>query len=327
MYAENHGIIANEFYDPEFKDTYCLCKPEAVNDPRWYSGEPIWVTAEKQGVKTASFYWVGSTTPVGGVLPGITKQYVESVPFETRVDSVAAWFSLPEEERPHLVLLYFHEPDATGHDYGPDSEETGRMVSRLDSLFSTIVGKMNSTPVADKLNIIVVSDHGMAETSHKRTIDYSKEPGLEGFIQEGTGPTAFFYGKDEKIEEARDLLDGSIHAKAYLKNDIPVRWHYKNNNRIKDILVVAEEGWSILNTKDPDTSSVSSGTHGFDNALWSMHGIFLGSGPAFKKGYRKGPVENIHIYPLIAKILGLTPAPGIDGNLSKVEELLSKQKK
>jgi len=328
MYPENHGIISNKFYDKELKETYCLCDPAAVQDFKWYSGEPIWVTAEKQGIKTASFYWVGSVAPVDGVLPGITKKYDESVSFQTRIDSVAKWFSLPEKERPQLILLYFHEPDATGHNFGPRSEETEQKIEEMDRVLGQIVEKMGETPVASQLNYIVVSDHGMVDIDSTRIIDLSEIPELDSLTQEGTGPYAFFYGSaSENYENIKNKIEPFPNFDTYLKDEILDRWHFKNNVRIKDMLLVADEGWSILNVKNPRPDWIGLGTHGYDNQLWSMHGILLGSGPAFKRGYTRSTIENIHIYPLIAEILGLRPFREIDGRLDLIEDLLKERKK
>lgn len=323
MYPENHGIIANKFYDESRGETYCYCNPETVRGHEWYGGEPIWVTAENQGVKTASYYWVGSTAPVGGVYPGITKWYNESVPFEDRVDSVAAWFSLPEETRPGLILLYFHEPDMTGHNFGPRSPETELKVKEIDALLGYIMDRMKNTPVWPALNMVVVSDHGMVATDSTRTVDYSKIKKLKKLTQEGTGAASSFYGGSKRMNRRLvRKMNGHPHADVYLKKNIPEKWHYRDNTRIKDILVVPEEGWSVLSVKNPKPGKISQGSHGYDNDLWSMHGIMIASGPAFKKGYARDPMENIHIYPLLAEILGLKPSSEIDGRLEEAADLL-----
>ena len=163
MYAENHGLVGNHFYDPVLDENYTMSDRSKVEDPKFYGGEPIWVTAEKQGVKTASYFWVGSEAPIKGVYPSRWKRYDHDFPFEARIDSVADWFSLPVSERPRLCMLYFHEPDGAGHDFGPESPETGRMVTHMDSIFGIIVEKMSNLDIYPQLNIIAVSDHGMAE--------------------------------------------------------------------------------------------------------------------------------------------------------------------
>jgi len=326
MYAEKHGLIANTFYDPRFDETYRISDRSKVEDPRWYGGEPIWVTAEKQGIKTASFYWVGSEAPIKGVYSSIWKRYDESVPFRARIDSVITWFRLPLPRRPHLVLLYIHEPDATGHDYGPHSLETKQMVASLDSLLGTLLDSLKALPIYPDLNLLLVSDHGMAATSPERTIKLQDYGELTGVIQEGYGPTSFLYGvPKDRLVTLREALEKAPHLRAYLKEEIPAQYHYRDHYRIKDLLLMADEGWMILDVTKPDSvvfRHFPRGMHGYDNYLRSMEGLFVADGPAFKNGYRRGTFENVDIYPLITFILRLEPYPEIDGKLSDVEELL-----
>ena len=327
MYADHHGLIANTFYDVEFDATYRIRDRSAVEDARWYGGEPIWCTAEKQGVKTASYFWVGSESKAGGCQPSVWKRYDHDYPFEARIDSVVAWFQKPPKTRPHLVLLYFHEPDAAGHVFGPNSDETETAVENMDSVMGAILDRVKNLPVYKQLNIIVVSDHGMAGINPKRIINLNDYTDLSGFTQEGTGPTSFLYGGEtNRLHQVYADLKTAPHISVYLKTEIPNRLYYKNHYRIKDLLLIAHEGWSILNFKRPNPERYAGGTHGYDNVLPSMHAIFLADGPAFKNGYLRGTFENVNIYPLIANILQLTPNTDIDGNLENIADILSKNK-
>jgi len=328
MYIETHGLIGNYFYDEKLDETYTISDRSKVEDARFYGGEPIWVTAEKQGVKSASYFWVGSEAPVGGIQPSIWKKYDHQFPFPARIDSVAKWFSLPEKTRPHLILLYFHEPDGTGHRYGPRSPETEAMVDSMDVLLGQIMSSMKKLDIFSKLNIIVLADHGMAAISSDRTIDLPDYVDLSGINQEGSGPFSLLYGRDkEKLDHIVNQIKTVPHLRAYKKKDIPDRYHFKHHYRIKDVLLVADEGWYILDKKYHGADKWSlkflkGGTHGYDNELRSMKAIFLAEGPAFKKGYIRPTFENIHVYPLIAKILGLTPYEKIDGKLEKISDVL-----
>jgi len=328
MYIENHGLVGNSFYDEKLDEYFKLSDRSKVEDGRFYGGEPIWVTAEKQGVKTASYFWAGSAAEIRGVRPGIWKKYEHDFPFPARIDSVAKWFSLPEEKRPHLVLLYFHEPDGTGHRYGPESPETEAMVDSLDGIMGKIISEMETLEIFPKLNIIAVADHGMVDRSPSRAINLLDFVNLSNIEQEGSGSFSFLYGEDkQKLESIVNTLKSVPHMSVYKKEDIPDRYHYKNHYRIKDVLLVADEGWTILKKKysgkdNLDLSFIKGATHGYDNELRSMHAIFLADGPAFKDGYSRSTFENIHVYPLIAEILGLEPYEKIDGRLEEVLDLL-----
>ena len=157
LYPGHHGLINNAFFAPDLNMFYQMNDISIVENPAFYSGEPMWVTAEKQGIKTAAFYWVGSETPIEGIQPSYWKRYDESVDFSTRIDTIVKWFGYPEYKRPKLINLYFEEPDATGHTFGPVSEQTRSVVERLDSLLGTLRTKLSTLPIADKINIIVES--------------------------------------------------------------------------------------------------------------------------------------------------------------------------
>jgi len=328
LYAENHGLIGNHFYDPILDDEYSLSDRTKVEDPNFYEGEPIWVTAEKNNIQTASYFWVGSEAPIKETYPTRWKRYDHDFPFHSRIDSVVAWLSMPKPKRPRLCLLYFHEPDHTGHETGPKSNETAMMVTKMDSLFGILISQLEELPIASKLNILVVSDHGMTEISSERTIDLSNHIDMNKVKQEGSGPYSLLYdmNKDE-IKNIVQQLNESPRITAYAKEDIPERYHFKNHYRIKDVLVVADEGWYINNQAISSASEAGAyiprgGTHGYDNQLKSMHALFIAKGPSFRKNVVVPSFENVNIYPLICHILDITPNKNIDGNLENIIHIL-----
>ena len=165
MYAENHGLIANSFYAKDLNKYYSIKDREAVSNGDFYGGEPIWVTAERQGVKSGSYFWVGTEAVINGIQPYYWKKYNQGISFEARIDSVISWFSYPINERPRLVLLYFHEPDWTGHEYGPNSPETVAQIERMDNVLGYLLSQTDNLAISPKLNIIVV---GRENTEIKR---------------------------------------------------------------------------------------------------------------------------------------------------------------
>ncbi len=328
LYAENHGLIGNHFYDPLLDDEYSLSDRSKVEDPKFYEGEPIWVTAEKNNIQTASYFWVGSEAPIKNTYPTRWKRYDHDFPFDSRIDSVVSWLSMPKPKRPQLCLLYFHEPDHTGHETGPKSNETAMMVTKMDSLFGILISKLDQLPIAKNLNILVVSDHGMTEISSERTIDLSNHIETSKMKQEGSGPYSLLYDMDKnEIGNIVDKLNTVPKISAYAKKDIPDRYHFKHHHRIKDVLVIADEGWYINNQAISSSSKIGAyipkgGTHGYDNQLKSMHALFIANGPAFKKGIKVPPFENVNIYPLICHILNIDPNKNIDGNLENIIHIL-----
>ena len=173
MYAENHGLIANTFFANDLNKQYSIRDRNAVENGAFYGGEPIWVTAESQNVISASYFWVGSEAVIKGQQPTYWKKYNQKVSFESRIDSVISWYSKPVQSRPRLILLYFHEPDWTGHEYGPNSNETISQIENMDNVFGNLISKISKLSIYNNLNIIIVSDHGMTDVKPDRTIDLS----------------------------------------------------------------------------------------------------------------------------------------------------------
>ena len=323
MYAENHGLIANTFFANDLNKQYSIRDRNAVENGAFYGGEPIWVTAESQNVISASYFWVGSEAVIKGQQPTYWKKYNQKVSFESRIDSVISWYSKPVQSRPRLILLYFHEPDWTGHEYGPNSNETISQIEKMDNVFGNLISKISKLSIYNNLNIIIVSDHGMTDVKPDRTIDLSLVTDLSNMRVNGAGPTVFISSESKKqLKQTYKQLKNIDNADVYWKQNIPKRFHYRNHVRIPDLLVLANEGWSLMPLGHG--SSTPKGSHGYDNQLDNMKAIFMAKGPSFKKGYRRDEFENIHIYPLITHILGIKSYPNIDGDLEQVKDLLSK---
>ena len=323
LYPANHGLVDNSFYDPGLDALYRLGDPAAVRDGRWYGGEPIWVTAEKQGLTTASFFWVGTEAEIDGIRPTYFKHYDGSVPYEARVDTVLSWLSLPPEQRPRLVMLYFSEPDHTGHEQGPDSPAVDSVVRRMDRLLGRLTRGLAALPIADQVSLLLVSDHGMAPAPSDQVLYLDDAVDLEGIRMVGNTTQALLYfGEDTaRVAHVQTAINEHFdHATAYRPHETPKRWHYSGNKRIGDLVVAADPGWVLrLRNWGPWDGG---GTHGWDPYHRSMHGIFFAAGPTLEAGARIPAFENVHIYPLLTHLLGIEPAAAIDGRLETLEGVL-----
>lgn len=324
LYAENHGIISNTMYDPVMDAGFSLSNREAIIDQRWWEGEPLWVTAEKQGQIAATYFWPGSEAPIQGVRPAYWLEYDGRIPGEERVDQVLEWLDLPVEERPTFITLYFSDVDGAGHRHGPEAEEVSEALSDVDALVGRLMDGLESRGIDDDVNVIITSDHGMAETSQHRAIILDDYFDPESARIVDYSPILMMYPPDGVNEDSLvRALDSHDHLVAFTKSQIPERFHIADHPRTPPILAVADEGWSIT-TRDRYQESperLNGGTHGYDNELVSMGGIFIARGPAFRSGYVAEPIINIHVYELVCEILGLDPAPN-DGRLDAVDELL-----
>jgi len=319
LYPDHHGIVNNSFNDP-YLGFYSISDRQSVEYPDFYGGEPIWVTAEKQGVKTASYYWVGSEAQIKGIQPTYWKKYKRKVPLADRIDTIIHWLSLPEDVRPHLITWYHDDPDWVSHEYGPVWPQTRVVVERIDSLLGVFIAKVKALPSASKINIIIVSDHGMAAISKDKVVNLSDFIDKDWFdIIAGGNPVYNLQPKDQYKKQALEILKKVPHLKVWERDSIPARYHYGKNPRVCDILVEADLGYSVGWTGDKD--KYSGGTHGYDNQYPEMQGIFYAFGPAFNNGYKQPPFMNIDLYPMIAYIFGLKPEP-VDGKLDEVKGML-----
>ena len=324
LYPENHGIIANTMFDPAYVDTFMLSKRETVSDGRWYGGEPLWVTAEKQGRISATLFWPGSEAEIGGVRPTYWYQYDHDLPHTDRINQILAWLDLPPDRRPTFITLYFPDTDDQGHRFGPDSQELAMTVARLDSTLGTLFDGLMERGFMEEINIVVASDHGMAATDSTRVIFIDDYIDLNQAGVIDWSPVLGLRPPEELREDIYEALKTAHpHLQAYRREEMPSRLHYSNHHRIPYIIGIADEGWSITSHTfyDRDPSYFSGGDHGYDNRYPSMYGIFIARGPAFENGLEVPPFQNIHIYSLIANVLGLEPAPN-DGCLDSVKVML-----
>lgn len=321
LYAEHHGIVSNSMYDPAFDATFSLGDRDAVTDGRWWEGEPIWVTAERQGQVAAAFFWPGTDAPIHGVRPTYWRSYDGGVPNAARVDQVLAWLALPEAERPQFVTLYFSDVDGEVHDHGTDAPEARAAMAQVDRAVGRLVEGLRSRGQLDAVNLVIVSDHGMANTSSDRVLFLDDAVDLSRVRVSDWNPVAAVWPEGDVDPVYRALVAASDRWSVYRKADIPARYHYRDHRRIPPIVVVADEGWSIARRRGFRPEGYEGATHGWDNQLPSMRAVFIARGPAFKTGLELRPFENVHLYELLCSVLGLTPASN-DGRLDSVQVVL-----
>ena len=333
-YADKHRIIGNTFYSKTLDRVYSMYDRSTVTDSSFYGAEPIWVTAEKNGLKSASYFWVGSEAI--GQSPSIYKNYDSSVSFISRVDSVMSWFSLPEPERPELVLLYFSEPDHHGHMFGPDSYEVDDMIVQSDQLLGYIFEEIKKLSIKDQLNIIVLSDHGMSKVTQDKLIFLDEFIPEDMAVFHGGGAIGMINKKKRAPFSFKNLFKNQRYSKkeifkhiefvefmdVYKRKNIPAHLHFLNEDS-PDFLLVANNEWFITDHKNHERiGRTLNGMHGYYPSHESTHGIFYAMGPSFRRGYEMKAFENIHVYPLICNILNISEYKDIDGDLNQVKGML-----
>lgn len=323
LYVENHGIITNNFYDYELEARFSYGPQGTPNDERWWGGEPIWNTAEKQGLTAATFFWPGSDATINGVQPTKWMEYDGEVPYSTRIDSVISWMDPAGDVRADFGTLYFSTVDSRGHAFGKNSEEVDEAVVEIDGLFGYLLEKVDDVGLGESLNIIILSDHGMSDLSDDRVIFLEDLISLNDVEIMDWTPVAMIRPKEGRKEQVYQALkENEEHYSVYLKEEMPERYHFKNHYRIPEIIMIADPGYSITNRSFYETRGLLAATHGFDNQSEDMRTFFAAKGPAFKNGEMVEPFESVHVYELMSHILKLDPAPN-DGSLDSIKYVLA----
>lgn len=324
LYIEHHGIVSNRMWDPDLKASFVYKDSVSSQDPRWWGGEPIWVTAEKQGLITATYFWVGSETEIAGKRPTYFKKYDHQKPDSERVDEVLDWLDLPAEKRPSLITLYFALTDDVGHEFGPESDEIKAAIEQVDQTVGRLIDGLEKRGIFEKVDLIIVSDHGMCQVNPENVVFLDDYVDLKKLRPNIESPIFGLWPEKEQVDNVyQKLVSANPHMKVYKKEDMPPEFHYSQHPRIPPIVGMVDEGWSLtthsFQKKYPRTLL---GTHGLDPALPSMGATFIAHGPGFKKGVLVEPFRNIHVYDLIAHLLNIRPASN-DGSLDSIRQVLS----
>ena len=318
LHPDHHGVVNNNFYDRKAGRKLSVFDAEDVRLPGFWSGEPIWNTAEKQGVRTASFYWVGSEYPIQGCRPSIWKPFDKNVPFSDRADSVIAWLQLPEEVRPHLIMWYMEEPDGVGHRATPDSSATLSTVEHLDRILGDFFAEARRLDIFDQIDFIVLSDHGMATYYPENYVNLNDYLPRDSFDYVFDGVPTLLYPKPTYTDSAYAILKRVPRVTVWRKNEIPEKFVYGKNPRIGDLFVLPDIG-TYLQFR-PESCPVFAATHGYDNFAPEMEAIFYAAGPSFKQNVELPVMANVNLYLIIARLLDLQPAPN-DGDSVVVSTL------
>lgn len=330
LYPQHHGIVENSVFDKSFNAVFGMGNRKEVQNGRWWLGEPIWITAEKQGQKSAPFFFPGSEAEIEGRRPAYWKPFDDKMPNDDRVNTVLSWLDLPLAERPTFLTLYFSDVDEAGHRFGPDSAQTRDAVLKVDKDIGRLIAGLQKREVFTLVNLIVVSDHGMAAVNlgNAVVLDDLFDTNLAERVLWAQEIVSIF-PKEGNEDAIYAKLKAKLppHAKIYRKSEVPARYHYSDSPRIAPLLVLPDEGWIVtsrarfVHMKLAGDTTGTRGEHGYDNQLPSMRAIFIAQGPAFKRGVLIEPFPNVDVYNLMTSILGLKPAPN-DGDYSLTDAAL-----
>lgn len=337
LHPENHGMISNAPYDRAMGRKFKNGKDS--RSPDWWQGEPIWISAEKQGLKAATYFWVGSEAPIDNIQPTFWKAYDQDKAYGERIKEVLSWLALPETDRPNLVTLYFSAVDSASHDHGLNSRQERKALKKVDRHIGKLLKGLERLALLQEANIVIVSDHGMVDLSDDRVINLDKWVRLNDFIipdwSQSRGPayTPFLslFGSAKEIDRIYTVLkDKHDHMRVLRRHDFDEQYHFNHPTRAPDLMILADPGWTLYTSEDnTDPLSLKKAgkaiaTHGYDNQAPSMRASFVAHGPAFAKKLVVEPFDNVEVYGLLACALGIKPAK-TNGDIQNVKHIMNRQ--
>lgn len=304
LYPESHGIVSNTFWDPGLKEQFTYANDSVSMVPKWWGGEPIWVTTERQDVRTAVHMWPGSEARIGGIQPTFLDKFNGDEDLAKKTERILGLLDLPEDDyslgraadrRPQFIAAYVPVIDAEGHRYGPNSTEVNTTLRKVDAMFSNLLQGLQQRNLTDIINVVVVSDHGMATTSTQRLIQLDDLLDVDLIEHIDGWPNYGLRLKDPSIVEEvyhglREKAAMNSNFEVYLRDkNMPERYHFSQNLRIAPLWLLPRTGWAIVLRKDFDVAAAKAsgqiyhprGVHGYDHEHALMRAIFIARGPAF----------------------------------------------
>jgi len=329
LFPVNHRLIGNRFRSVDRSRSYSLKDRQAVSDGSWYGGQPVWVAAERQGMVSAAYFFVGTEAEIGGVRPTYWNAFNPSVNGGDRVARVLEWLALPEAQRPHLITLYFEHVDDATHRHGVGSPQSQAAISNVEGWLQQLRDGIDSLPVAGRVYLLIVSDHGLA--GYRRgdsTFVIDEVTRLDGVHAIDHGAVSFLYFDEPDAVRANvicELINEAWrHGQAVVPGGAPAAWQLRDDPLLPDVIAQADPGHSVMSSRSADTP-LSAGDHGWTPDFRDMHGIFFATGPRLPRGLRIGTISAVDVYPLMMEILGLETAGPIDGDPSRLLPLLAEE--
>ena len=307
LHPDHHGVVGNRFTDTQLGAFTMASKESGF----WDQGEPIWVTAEKAGVRTGTMFWPGSEVEIHGVRPSQWAPFDQGMPGDARVDRLLSWLDLPVDQRPKLETLYFDIVDTAGHRNGPDAPETRAAAASVDASMARLIEGLKARGLYDRTMLVVVSDHGMAATSPDRVVWIDDIIDLAALkIGYGGAVLTADPAPGREAEVQQKLVGRHPHMECWNKADVPARLFYGSNPRVAQIVCLVETGWLTATRDRPVTRA--GGAHGYDNQAPEMAAIFIAHGPGVVAGRRLTDMDSVDVQPFLARMLGIA-APAGDG--------------
>jgi predicted AlkP superfamily pyrophosphatase or phosphodiesterase len=316
-HPDRHGIIDNRFIDP----VRGAFRPGDAAD--WLEAEPLWIAAERQGVSSATYFWVGSESDWRGqgtryrIAP-----FDDGRPEAAKVDQILAWLALPAGERPRLIMSYWRGADSHGHRHGPDASQVLRALEGQDTQLQRLLDGLDALDAWPLTTLIVVSDHGM--TGIGRHLDLQGALAAAGIGARVTGgAVAQVYLDDPAGADAALAVAAALTpVRAYKRDDAPHELRLRHPRRSGDLLVITEPPYSFSRPAGLEGSAMTLlsslgrafGGHGYEPTHPDMAGIFLALGRGVAPDTEIAEVHQVDVAATVARLLGIDPPADSEGS-------------
>ena len=310
---DRHGIVNNNINDAMLGRF--VSKQASARDGRWWGGEPIWATLQRQGGIAATMFWPGSEAEIAGQRPRYWKPFDGTLPVHARVDQVLAWLDLPPAQRPRLLTLYLEQYDVASHASGMNSQPAVQALATIDAGLARLRDGLRARGLAERVDLIVLSDHGMADVPVDNIVYLDDLLPADAMQVESVGQMAWLTaetGREAEVERA--LVRRHDHFECWRKADAPAQWEFGRNPRIPPIICQADDGWRVWLHRWPVPTTLK-GEHGFAPEDVGMRAVFTAVGPSFRNGVRLPTFDNVDVYPLLSRLLQIKPAAN-DGDIA-----------
>lgn len=312
-YPDRHGIVNNRFHDRKRGEF------SYSDDASWLEAEPLWIAAERQGLKAAVFYWVGSGSAWRERDASyVRRPYDRETKVDEKVDQLVAWLDLPETERPQLLMSYWRGADHAGHESGPDSRSVRNALEAQDRGLARLLEEIDQRGLWRSITVLVVSDHGMTQAT--RGIDVRavlKAEALRANLISGGGMAFVELDEPGRRPDALRVLNALDGVEAFATEDLPDELRTHHPERSGDIVLVAEPPYSFRRggwrRRLGRVFGRGRGTHGYRPSHEHMGAIFYATGRGVPAGLELGAVRSIDIAATVAKLLSMEPPLDSEG--------------
>jgi hypothetical protein len=301
-----HGIVDNHFCRNDRPDCYSM--GAARVDASWLSGTPLWTLVEQQGGRAATFFWPESEAAIAGMLPSDYRKYDGRVPHAQRVSQVIEWLDTPWAARPHLITLYFSAVDSAGHTYGPDAPQTSAAIAEVDRWIATLwqaIEEINSRDAAD-INLLLVSDHGMAAVNPMQFIDTNTLPRPRGFKRVNGSTRVMYYQRDPAadINALSQRLEGTSEGRYRVLSEEELASRYYLDHPAVAAVIIETEPPRVFRRGGAAGSDLL-GMHGYPASIEDMAAFLVAIGPAFTTATVIPEAHQLDVFPVAARVLKL----------------------